>query len=1167
MIRLTYSNQTEELLDALVRRVHAERASGDPLAPIVIVAPNKNVERYVELGIAQRLGIAVNLRFERLSALVRRWLEKGERKLLIGIELRARVLRGLLDEELIAESAMDPVRRYLAGAGERREAMDLRRAQLAIHVAHLFEEYTVSRPELLTGWDAGRPSFDRTDHAATEAWQRALWRAIRTHASGASYTTLAEALDRAGDEPPARELHVFGLSYVARIFSRVYASLGERSALHLYALNPCEEFWEDVETRGELRRRRRSSDAEPEWAQDSDPFRLSTDTETPLLRLWGRPGREHIRLLDAITECDFEPRFVAPDAPAAAPAELLPLFSRLDAPPLLASLQKDILTRAPERRGEDAPTDASVQIFAAPSVRREVETVAAEIWRLMEAKDDLTFDRIAVLVNGPERDLYLPHIAAVFEEAHAIPYNVADLSLASASPIVDAALRLLALPSTRFTRPDVLSVIAHPRVRPADVEQHAWAALCDRLGIFFGVDREDHRGTYVGEDLFHFEQGLVRVALGAFMAGEASGDPSFVELGTGRYLPEESPPGEPSHARFALLVRSLASDARFAAGASLTLKQWAALFSAMLSCYLRADDEREEHALRRALAAIETLAEHDVSGTRVSYTIAHELAKEAIAELAAGSGQHLADGVAVSSLLPMRAIPFRVIFVLGLGEGRFPASDRRDSMDLRAARRHVGDVTPPERDRYTFLETLLCARERLYVSYVARDETTGDTVAPSVVIEELLEVVERGYLRGARGRLVRHPKLRRDEEPDIGEVLPEAAAEQHARSLGRRLREELPPDAAARLARADGLRRVVRRHEDERALGLLPLPERRSAPKTDVLRLSLASLRRFLECPLQAWTRTILRLDEDDLDSSAALSDEPLTPSALESAIVLRSSFIAHAIDREELEIAYYEAVRARKVRGRWPIGVLEEIAAGDHLDVLHRWSEGLSSLRPERAFRARFGSAVSHGESEEVHDPIVLSWEDDPRARGSGRSLRVELVGQTELLCDSPRASVVLIARNAAGERGRVTELRHAIRAFFDHAALSAAGRARDEHRAALLIGDRERPSVIGFGPIQPDAARAWLAGLVRDLVSRPHAYLLPCEAVLRLGGGFSSARGEDIVRSVELVRDRWGGGQSRYGPVRDALAYAPPAPGDAEEIVERRFGAFFRSLGEARP
>src|SRR5439155_2089744 len=123
-----------------------------------------------------------------------------------------------------------------------------------------------------------------------------------------------------------------------------------------------------------------------------------------------------------------------------------------------------------------------------------------------------------------------------------------------------------------------------------------------------------------------------------------------------------------------------------------------------------------------------------------------ELAGAALGELTLRAGGWLGEGVAVSTLLPMRALPFRAVFVLGLGEGEFPAANRRDALDLRAAGRRPGDVTPAERDRYLFLETLLSARERLVLSYVGRDERTGEELRPSSVVQELLEVLARAYV-------------------------------------------------------------------------------------------------------------------------------------------------------------------------------------------------------------------------------------------------------------------------------------------------------------------------------------------------------------------------------------------------------------------------------------
>ena len=131
-MHLTCSNRTEALLARLNARLAARREAiargeADPFAPVRLVVPNRNVERYAELGVARSLGIAVNLRFERLDALVRRSLDAP---LLLGDALLARVLRALLDvgvareawaEELVGpELAPEGIARIVGYAGSAR---------------------------------------------------------------------------------------------------------------------------------------------------------------------------------------------------------------------------------------------------------------------------------------------------------------------------------------------------------------------------------------------------------------------------------------------------------------------------------------------------------------------------------------------------------------------------------------------------------------------------------------------------------------------------------------------------------------------------------------------------------------------------------------------------------------------------------------------------------------------------------------------------------------------------------------------------------------------------------------------------------------------------------------------------------------------------------------
>ena len=337
---------------------------------------------------------------------------------------------------------------------------------------------------------------------------------------------------------------------------------------------------------------------------------------------------------------------------------------------------------------------------------------------------------VADTVNRP---VYQAHIRAVFEELHGIPYNMIDLPLAGECRVIEALLMLLAMPTGEFTRPEVLKILTHPAVRArfSEANVNRWRDWCLGLEIVRGADHIDHDGTYIDRELFHWEQGLKRLVLGAFMTGSQNGDDRAYRLGNAEYLPYDQPADALADVgRLLVLMRSLVADARFACSAQLTMTQWSAFFARMVSAYLAADTDSEERALSQCLQQIEQLRALDVHGRAVSYRIACESLREALMGLTGARGHYLADGVVVSPLLEMRSLPFRVVFLCGLGEGQFPAVDGPNPLDLTLAHRQAGDVSPRERDKYLFLETIVCARERLYLSYVGRDALTGDDLAP-----------------------------------------------------------------------------------------------------------------------------------------------------------------------------------------------------------------------------------------------------------------------------------------------------------------------------------------------------------------------------------------------------------------------------------------------------
>jgi exodeoxyribonuclease V gamma subunit len=1199
-LRLHYSNRTERLLQALIENLEAakQRPGASLFDVTTIIVPNRQVETYLRHGIARSTGIASNLDMPFLRAFIEGLITKcrPDFRIVSGRLLHGQVLALLSDESLIREADFSALRAYLLAAGSEADAVDLRRWQLSRRIALLLEEYDYSRPGMLDAWKSGKSVTGSPD----ETWQKRIWRELwatnglifrRARAAGQVWLTGTAAFQSLCAEDLVRalppELHIFGLSYMASAFHTTLAALASSADVHLYSINACPEFREDVPAGVEGRRDSLPPrEGRPDLGRldGDDPFGLRAESESPALRLWGRPGRENIRLLNQLPE-----------------SEVLPLFenARAGAPSLLGRLQRDIAAGEPERPSPapdfDSRGDRSLTVLACPGIRREMETIAAEIWSLMEedgksaakqGRPPLRFNDIAVILPAGEIAAYQAHASSVFGETWDIPCNLVDLPLSAESRLVEAAGLLLGLPFGRFTRQDVLRVATHPCVigRFPDADAEEWIAWSDRLAIFHGADHEDHCGTYINRDLCNWDQGVKRLALGAFLSGRQSGEDRIYESAGERYLPEETPAGSLASASgFAALIRSLIEDARFCRGRVLPMSDWIRFFQTLFQTYLVPQSDEDERALRRCLGAAQALEELQLGDQKVGYRIPFEFVTTFLSSLSGEKGQYLANGVVVSSFLPMRAIPFRVIFVAGLGEGRFPAADARDPLDLRLARRLAGDVSPRERDKYMFLETLLCVRERLYLSYVARDPLVGDELSPSSVIRELQQLLERGYV-GKEGyqALVRASPLRRFDEPPetLAKLAPAALAESQARDLGldlrRRAKGVLPSEVALRDALApeawDLLAPRLRLAERPEP----PVIVSPGAGAIETVPVSLSSLRKFLECPLQGAARASLKLRDDDDDEDVLSRDnEDMEARLLPKIMLLRRSFLAareeelaarsSGAPEKALADAYDEQAALAELAGEMPTGAFAVAERERNLRVLRRWwtaTEGLVPHGPVRVYR--FGRAEEHAAVDEVLGPVVL----ENVAAGS-RRIRVEIYGQTNPVTAAPAGSVLLL--NHKTDRtlpGQIRLQKDSFRVFLDQAMLAASGaRPPEEYRAYAAVADADPESTPTsytevFAPVSPAEATAFLATVCGEMLGGGNDRLLPCEAVFE----YQRDRAKSVVGLVDKLRHQERPSFSysfRYGPVGRAELYPPPEEAAARAAIDRRFGLYFSRRG----
>ena len=105
----------------------------------------------------------------------------------------------------------------------------------------------------------------------------------------------------------------------------------------------------------------------------------------------------------------------------------------------------------------------------------------------------------------------------------------------------------------------------------------------------------------------------------------------------------------------------------------------------------------------------------------------------------------MTGGITFCAMLPMRSIPFRVVVLIGMNDSAFPRQSRAPGFDLIAREPRKGDRSLRNEDRYLFLESILSARDLLYISYVGQSIRDNSELPPSVLVSELLDAVRRGF--------------------------------------------------------------------------------------------------------------------------------------------------------------------------------------------------------------------------------------------------------------------------------------------------------------------------------------------------------------------------------------------------------------------------------------
>ncbi len=743
-IELFFSNHIELLSEKLSDNLYKQKKI-NILKPLRVIVPNQNLSKWIKIFLSKKDSVFMNIEWE--------YLESGLWKILLELN-SGDISATLLDNERLKavilyillnikkdDADFLPLIEYLYTTDT--EAVKSNYAakvwQLSEKLACFFREYEFHRTDMILSWIDEIPLENKMENCQQKLYLK-IKKLLAEHNknSGENFFSLIQFAQKTFSKKyilkkDTEDIHIFGFSQISQFHLNLIDKLKDYYNIFIYTLNPSKEFWEDVSTPWEkkwIKRKKSDKNENSIFLKDDDNF---------LLSVWGKQGRENVRMLCELTDYEFNSCF----------------FTEKQSDSILHKIQNNITTFYSEKESsDDLSQDSSLQIFACPGIFREVETVYNNIIYNLSTDKNLNLLDIAVLV--PDMSVYKPVFDSVFKKnSHSVSYNIIDTNAETESIYGSAVLSILSLTDGRFSRKQFFELIMNPcfmeKWELDYKEIQVFAKWADALNIFHGFDDKTKKAKgYANTEKFTWKQGLKRLKMSRIMAFPDESDINkeiryfenivpFSNIDTDDIVLLE---------KFCEIVETIYYSVAKIEKLKTTSLAWKEIFFSVCRELIKIPEKQKgEKKVETALIkAFDSLSIFDdltlISSHRtINIEIIKEFIRLNISSVTGGTGDYLVSGITISGLLPMRPMPFKIIYVLGLEEGKFPGKPETSSLDLRLSNKKRSDISIPERNSYLFLEILLSVREKLYISYIKNDLQKDRILQKSLIVNQLIHYI------------------------------------------------------------------------------------------------------------------------------------------------------------------------------------------------------------------------------------------------------------------------------------------------------------------------------------------------------------------------------------------------------------------------------------------
>lgn len=706
IITLHQSNNIDILIQIL--SILIKKSPDNILFEDIIITSSNSIKNYVDKKLSDILGVSFNIKYQTINSFIWDVLHNLHPNMPKSNPYNVETTKWFFINLFYSKEYIKILPEKTINLFNDINNNEINIYDFSCNLATLYDQYITYRPEMISKWMQNKKINNKDEN---EKWQMIIWNYLVNKISMPNRSELLYFLNKDlqnynKNQLKCQKIFVFGQASLATSYIYALRSLAKIIDVHLLLFNPSEEYWTTFNKKNDIHNK------------NLNPLLISL-------------SKQYREFFDDINNLNFYSSDFISDI--------------TNNNNLLNIIQNDIKNfKHPSKIDIKQINDGSLNIINAYSEIRELQILKDYILNYLNNNSNKNpFD---IVVSSPNIEKYIPFINSIFGEnaidnIH-IEYNILDTKTSYKQEFFQSIEQILNLVKSRFEVSIIIPIIENKLIlKKFNLKEEAIPLIkeiINQLDIHWGWNEKDREKFGSNkEDFFTWSQAIDRIILGIFLLNE---DNEVFNLWFNKapfYFDIYFHDNVINIITLFNTLGNIYNHFKY----DYNIDEWINNIKILINDLIFDDVENQnvKTKFEQELNNLNVNANFAKFNNKIPFKLIYHIILKFLNKPKDMSTR--LGGITFCNLISLRSIPYSFIALLGLNDTSFPREKFKLPFDLIEQYPQKGDNSRTDDDKYLFLETILNAKDALYLSYIGKNIQNGKDLAPSTLINELIETI------------------------------------------------------------------------------------------------------------------------------------------------------------------------------------------------------------------------------------------------------------------------------------------------------------------------------------------------------------------------------------------------------------------------------------------